>query len=608
MQGKNCGTIKHIMGKKTTSGGFLKFAYFRPFLFFLIILFLLPLAVFTAYHLAYLARIYPGITIAGLKVGNLTKDETENLLSQYYSKNHFQSLTLTYEKNTWTLNFPENGIFPQIRSTVAKAFQVGREGPWEKQLMQKWNSFRYGMRLPIEYSIPDRSLEEKIASIAIGIDTPLIEPHLGVLEPGLMGKSGRIIINNGSAGRVLDSEMLKKQILEQLANLDPSPIILPVKTLAVITTDADIELTKKRAENLLDKKLTLTAPDFSSDLGGKAIVSLLDFKGGYDKEKLTEYIKNVSKSVNREPENATFVFDNGKVTVFKPAKDGIAMRQSETVSNLSKKLLNLEATSASGLSYSLSIESMKPAITTESVNTLGIKGSLGKGQSNFKGSIGGRIHNILLASSRLNGILIKPGEIFSFNKALGDVSINTGYQQAYIIKEGRTVLGDGGGVCQVSTTLFRAALNAGLPIVERWAHAYRVSYYEQGYPPGLDATVYDPGYDLKIKNDTPGHILIQTQVDANASSLTFELYGASDDRQSKISKSKIWSETPPPPDLYQDDPTLPTGQVKQVDWKAWGAKVSFDYKVTRNNETLIEKTFYSNYQPWQSVFLKGTKT
>lgn len=608
MQGKNCGTIKHIMGKKTTSGGFKKFAYFRPFLFFLIILFLLPLAVFTAYHLAYLTRIYPGITIAKFRVGNLTKDETENLLNQYFLKNHFQSLTLTYEKNTWTLNFSEIGIFPQIRSTVTKAFQVGREGPFKKQLIQKWYSFRYGMRLPIEYSIPDRSFKDKITAIAIGIDTPLIEPNLAVLESSLIGTSDRIIISPGSSGRVLDSEMLKKQILEQLANLDPSPIALPVKTLAVMTTDADIALTKKRAENLLDKKLTLTAPGFSSDLDGKAVVSLLDFKGGYDGEKLKEYVKNISKSVDREPENATFVFENGKVTVFKPAKDGIAIKQNEVALGLSKELTSLEATSASELSYSLPIESIKAAITTESVNTLGIKDLLGRGQSNFKGSIGGRIHNIVLASSKLSGFLIKPGEIFSFNKALGDVSANTGYQQAYIIKEGRTVLGDGGGVCQVSTTLFRAVLNAGLPIEERWAHSYRVSYYEQGYPPGLDATVYDPGYDLKIKNDTPAYILIQTRVDTNLNSLTFELYGTSDERKAEISKPRVWSETPPPPDLYQDDPTLPAGQVKQVDWKAWGAKVSFDYKVTRNNETLIEKTFYSNFQPWQSVFLKGTKT
>jgi vancomycin resistance protein YoaR len=97
-------------------------------------------------------------------------------------------------------------------------------------------------------------------------------------------------------------------------------------------------------------------------------------------------------------------------------------------------------------------------------------------------------------------------------------------------------------------------------------------------------------------------------MDTNKLSLTFELYGTNDGRKAEISKPRVWDETPPPPDLYQDDPTLPAGQVKQVDWKAWGAKVSFDYKITRNDEVLIEKTFYSNFKPWQAIFLKGTKT
>jgi vancomycin resistance protein YoaR len=256
----------------------------------------------------------------------------------------------------------------------------------------------------------------------------------------------------------------------------------------------------------------------------------------------------------------------------------------------------------------LPIITTSPAIRTADVNTLGIKEIIGKGISYFRGSIPSRIHNIQLASSKLNGILIPPGETFSFNQALGEVSQSTGYKEAYIIKEGRTVLGDGGGVCQVSTTLFRAALNAGLPIVERHAHAYRVSYYEQSSDVGLDATVFDPTADLKIKNDTPTHILIQAQVDTKKNTLIFELYGASDGRKATISKSRAWDQIPPPPDLYQDDPTLPPGKVKQIDWKAWGAKVAFDYRVERNGEILQNRTFYSNYRPWQAIYLRGPGT
>ncbi len=202
-------------------------------------------------------------------------------------------------------------------------------------------------------------------------------------------------------------------------------------------------------------------------------------------------------------------------------------------------------------------------------------------------------------------MLIPPGEVFSFTNTVGDITAATGFKQAYVIKSGRTVLDDGGGICQVSTTLFRAALNAGLPIVSRTAHAYRVGYYEQGYAPGIDATIYYPSVDFQFKNDTPKYLLIQTRV--IGTSLTIDLYGTSDGRTTSMTKPVITSQTPPPPEIRQDDPTLPKGTVKQVDFAAWGANVSFSRKVVRQGEVLQNEVFRSNYRPWQAVFLVGTK-
>ena len=259
------------------------------------------------------------------------------------------------------------------------------------------------------------------------------------------------------------------------------------------------------------------------------------------------------------------------------------------------------------INIQIPVRVLKPKIPTDKINDLGIKESIGKGTSLFQGSIQSRIYNITLASSRLNGLLVAPNEVFSFDKALGDISAFTGYKQAYIIENGRTVLGDGGGVCQVSTTFFRALLNAGLPIVERHAHAYRVGYYEQDSPPGFDATVFVPSVDLKFKNDTGNHILVQTLIDPNVLRLTFELYGTKDGREVTISKPVISNESPPPPDVYQDDPTLPKGQIKQVDFAAWGTKVYFTRQVTKNGEVIISDRFDSNFRPWQAIYLRGTK-
>ena len=115
-----------------------------------------------------------------------------------------------------------------------------------------------------------------------------------------------------------------------------------------------------------------------------------------------------------------------------------------------------------------------------------------------------------------------------------------------------------------------------------------------------------PSFGLKFKNDTPGHILIQTLYSPKTASVVFEIYGTNDGRISTITKPVVTNVTPPPEDLYTDDPNLPTGEIKQIDYKAWGAKVWFDYEVKKNGEIIYEKRFYSNYQPWQAKFLRGT--
>ena len=247
-----------------------------------------------------------------------------------------------------------------------------------------------------------------------------------------------------------------------------------------------------------------------------------------------------------------------------------------------------------------------PEITLASINNYGIEELIAEGRSNYSHSILTRIHNVLLAASKFNGVLIPPGKTLSFNETVGDISSLTGYQPAYIIKEGKTVLGDGGGVCQVSTTLFRAALNAGLPIVERTAHAYRVLYYENDMKPGFDATVFGPTVDLKIKNDTPAYILIQTEADEENNLLYFRLYGKKDNRKVEISPAILWDVAPPPDPKYQEDATLKKGVVKQIDFPAWGGKASFEYKVFKDQKQVLDQKFYSSYRPWQAVYLVGT--
>ena len=328
----------------------------------------------------------------------------------------------------------------------------------------------------------------------------------------------------------------------------------------------------------------------------------------YSEDKLYETLAPFIKKINKDPIDALFTFQNGKVIVFEPSEEGKMVDIDDIKKNLDyqfEKILFRQKTQT--ITIPINIKTLGPKITTDKANNLGIEELIGKGTSLFSHSIPNRIFNITLAAERINGILIAPNETFSFNKALGDVSSFTGYQQAYIIQNGKTILGDGGGVCQVSTTFFRALLDSGLPITQRHAHAYRVGYYEEDGPPGLDATIYVPTVDLQFKNDTNDYILVQTQIDQDIQQLSVFLYGTKDARVTNLTEPLITNRVPAPPDLYQDDPTLPKGVIKQVDWKSEGSKVSFTREVTKNGKKIIFDKFISNYAPWQSVFLRGTK-
>lgn len=326
-----------------------------------------------------------------------------------------------------------------------------------------------------------------------------------------------------------------------------------------------------------------------------------------NQKSLEKALLGFAAEINKAPIDGVFEMKNNRVVAFRPSEQGktvdVARAEQMILGHVSDILLDNTAY----FTFDLPIQTKEPTVPLESTNTMGIKEHIGQGVSHFRGSIANRVHNITLSASRIDGTIIPKGGVFSFNDAVGDVSKLTGYKEAYIIKDGKTILGDGGGVCQVSSTLFRAILNTGLPVVERHAHSYRVSYYEQASHPGFDATVYAPSYDLKFKNDTNHAVLIEAYADIANATLTFDFYGTSDGREVSITSPVVTNQTPPPPDLYQDDPTLPVGTVKQADFKAAGATVKFSRTVKGNGEVLFTDSYTSNYRPWQAVYLRGTR-
>ena len=451
--------------------------------------------------------------------------------------------------------------------------------------------------LPI-IDIDADALNSEIEKISIVFTTPPLFERVALVD-------GQIKIVSGKNGSGLDAERLRQDIVASLYSQKPEVRVkvFPIET--GLPEDEKASLIQG-AEKLVGKNIVITLEKDEYIVPDTELVGLLNNGVVKNDTSFDLLTKQVSGVFEKDPKDSVFIFEGGRVSEFVPSEEGVQVDMNDFNKALITSLEELIDGEASSKTIGLNYTTMPPKISTGDINNLGINERVGSGYSTFKGSIPSRIHNIRLAASKFNGVLISPGETLSFNKTLGDVSKVTGYQPAYIIKDGQTILGDGGGVCQVSTTLFRAALDAGLPITERRSHSYRVGYYEQGFPPGLDATVFDPSTDLKIKNDTEHYLLIQTMFNEKENKLTFDLYGSGDGRIVTLSDPVITSSSPPPEDLYIDDPTLKAGVVKQIDYKAWGAKAHFNYKVEKNEGVLFEKIFYSNYQPWQAKFLRGT--
>ena len=211
---------------------------------------------------------------------------------------------------------------------------------------------------------------------------------------------------------------------------------------------------------------------------------------------------------------------------FTPPQDGLKTDLFASTQNV------LSALDHSLDTTQLSVEVTPPKTKLSDLNDLGIKELVARGESAFKGSPSNRRHNIKIGVEKMTGIILSPGEEFSFNKFLGPVEADQGFVPELVIKKDGTVPELGGGLCQVSSTTFRAAMAAGLPIKERKNHAYAVQYYA---PQGTDATIYPGSVDLRFINDTPGSLLIWPYL-KDKDHLTFDFYGTRDGREVTLLK------------------------------------------------------------------------
>ncbi|GIW26079.1 MAG: vancomycin B-type resistance protein vanW [Meiothermus sp.] len=306
-----------------------------------------------------------------------------------------------------------------------------------------------------------------------------------------------------------------------------------------------------------------------------------------------EQLKQLIRQLSRAPRPARFVFDPNKGWI------GVQKLGYRFDAELVRQAYQA-ALEAGKPTFVLPVVKEQPKPSVRDLRQRGIVELVGEGHTNFAGSPPSRIHNIRLAAARFDRVQIPPGTVFSFNQTLGPVTRAAGYQNAWVIRGNQTVWDVGGGVCQVCTTLFRAAYFSGLPIVERHPHSYQVGYYK---PTGLDATTAPPK-DLRFKNDTPAYLLIQSSIQGQ--NLVFRFFGTKDREVTWRGPVILWR-TPPLPTRYIYDATLPAGYRRQIDFAAEGALVRVYRTVRLQSGEVQQDVLESRYKAWGAVYLVGPR-
>ncbi|MFH2118606.1 MAG: VanW family protein [Candidatus Paceibacterota bacterium] len=563
-------------------------------------------------------KFLPQTTIAGQLVGGLTTEESLKLLSDKQLVPPEHTVKLVAPITSIASTSAQLGASYQIDQQIKEVLttQQAKPADWFYQLLLGKTTQQYD--LPIIYSL--EKLTEMVDQLKEQTDE---EPYLPTAKLATAGVASSLIIDKGKNVFALQTEATLdklKKVLEEvtISQLDQSDggalsVSAVTTTSSQQLTDEQTDQARQRATNLVGKKIILGEQETRRTLSDIKLIYFLQLPDGYRVDLLDELLTDWETELNHPPANAEFTYDSNTLRVekFVPHRNGLTLNREEIKQNILNGLYELEHTDLENLTNGtltkeLVLHETPPEITLENTNNLGIKERIGFGESYYYHSIPNRIYNVSLTTGRINLAIVPPGKEFSFNQTLGEVSAGTGFRPAYVIKDGQTLLGDGGGVCQVSTTLFRALLDAGLHVTRRLQHSYRVSYYELDRQPGFDATVYAGNVDLRFINDTDHHILIYGRANPDSLYMTMEIYGTSDGRTTEITNYKTWDSRGPLAPVYIPDASLAPGTLRQVDWAASGIKAQFTHIIRdRSGEITGEKTYYSNYQPWAAKFLQG---
>jgi vancomycin resistance protein YoaR len=581
-----------------------------PFLVSLLLVLLLsPLALPYALPLVYGAGALPGVTVQGEPVAGRDQATLAADLAQRYAPFMHTPLTLEYGERTWSPTLAELGLQFDPAELAAQAVRVGQQGDPFTRLRDLYTLYRYGHDLTPRIAVDLPTLQNYLLSIAPTVEQPPEDAALSLA-------ASRVIGTPSTPGVQLLVDATANDVLLAVRDLAPRTVPIRTRRLDPMVGDAALVAAQAQAVNLLQEPLELVRGEQRWIWEPERLAELLrvDAAAGrlqlsVDQAQLARAVEGLAQLTDSGTAEPRLRFVDGTVQIVEPGQPGWRLDQPATLDQLGSLLLRPDASRTLDLPGDVVL----PQITADNVASLGIRELVGEGKSSFVGSAEYRITNIKAGAVRMDGVLIAPGEEFSFNRQLGEVNADNGFVEGYAIIGNRTQLEWGGGVCQDSTTVFRAAFWAGLPITERHAHTFYISWYDRfglgpnGDGQGLDAAIYTGVNDLKFVNDTGYWLLMQTDVDEVSQTLTVRLYGTKPDREVRLAGPFITNEVRAPSQpVYVDDPTLPRGTVRQSDVARNGRDILIERIIIADGVERRE-SFFTRFRAWPNIYVRGTR-
>ncbi len=569
------------------------------------------------FNLAYQGKIFPGVTMAGVDLSGMTLEEAVQTIQKQIRFPETGEIILQDGQQIWRVHPAELGFSVDAQRSAIAAYNLGRQGGFFSRFSAIVRAIRKNGYLSPYLIYDERIAQTYLTNLAQQINTPLVEASLKINGQQVEAIPGKI-------GRTLDIMASLQIIQTQILTLTDGivPLVVQEQSPGILDASQQAEIARSVLSNPLilhiPERTETDPPDWkieTSELARMLVIQRVNqgesatYQVGLRTTSLESLLAKIAKQLDRQPQNARFIFNDEthQLELIEPAIIGRSVDVPATLKAVEEQLFQGKHT------INLVIKTTQAQIGNDATaEKLGIRELVSKYTSYFYGSSAARIQNIQTAAARFHGVLVAPGETFSMASILGDVSLDNGYAEALIIYGDRTIKGVGGGVCQVSTTLFRTVFFGGFPIVERHPHAYRVAYYEQtrtgAIDPklaGLDATVFVPVVDFKFTNDTPYWLLMETYINIPARTLTWKFYSTSDGRTVEWQTSGLQNIVEPGDPIVQENTDLGANEFRQVDWATEGADVTITRTVYKNGVIYFEDQFITHYMPWQAVYEYG---